>query len=102
MSFVGVFVTGTAMSMMLPQCMFSTSKVVNENTSALATSLTSCIAPGFGGFFSAIVFTNITQALYGDSTVLRYRFAAIVALVFAAGLFVLVTYRAKRSKKAAV
>jgi MFS family permease len=102
MSFVGVFVTGTAMSMMLPQCMFSTSKVVNENTSALATSLTSCIAPGFGGFFSAMVFTNITQALYGDSTVLRYRFAAIVALVFAAGLFVLVTYRAKRSKKAAV
>ena len=102
MSFIGVFVTGTAMSMMLPQCMFSTSKVVNENTSALATSLTSCIAPGLGGFFSAMVFTNITEALYGDSTVMRYRFTAVVALVFAALLLILVTYRSRRAKKVKV
>ena len=98
MAFVGMFISGMAMSMMLPQCMFSTSKVVNENTSALATSLTSCIAPGFGGFFSAMVFTNITQKLYGDSTVLRFRFVAIVALVMAVLCFLLVSYRQKRAK----
>ena len=100
MCFVGMFLAGTAMSMMLPQCMFSVSKVVTENTSALATSLTSCIAPGFGGFFSAMVFTNITQALYGDSTVMRYRFVAIVALCFAVLTFAVVTYRMKKAAKA--
>ena len=98
MSFIGVFVTGSAMSMMLPQCMFSTSKVVNENTSALATSLTSCIAPGFGGFFSAMVFTNITQALFGSSTVMRYRFTAFVALAFAIVLIIIISYRAKHAQ----
>ena len=99
MSFVGMFICGMAMSMMLPQCMFSTSRVVRESNSALATSLTSCIAPGFGGFFSAMVFTNITHALYGDSTVLRYRFVAIVALVMAVLFFLLVTYREKKAAK---
>lgn len=99
MSFVGMFICGMAMSMMLPQCMFSTSRVVRESNSALATSLTSCIAPGFGGFFSAMVFTNITHALYGDSTVLRYRFVAVVALVMAVLFFLLVTYREKKAAK---
>ena len=99
MSFVGMFICGMAMSMMLPQCMFSTSRVVRESNSALATSLTSCIAPGFGGFFSAMVFTNITHTLYGDSTVLRYRFVAIVALVMAVLFFLLVTYREKKAAK---
>ena len=97
MSFVGVFISGMAMSMMLPQCMFSTSKVVDESTSALATSLTSCIAPSFGGFFSAMIFTNITEALYGDSTVLRYRFTAVVAVIMAVITFVIVTRRMRRA-----
>lgn len=101
MTFVAVIIAGTAMSLMLPQCLFSVSKVVNSSSSALATSITSCIAPSGGGFFSAMVFTNLTQALFGDSTVLRYRFVSFVALACAIILFVIFSYRKKRSAVAA-
>lgn len=101
MTFVAVFISGTAMSLMLPQCLFSVSKVVNSASSALATSITSCIAPGGGGFFSAMVFTTITQKLFGDSTVLRYRFVSFVALGCAIIVFAIVTYRNKKAKLAA-
>lgn len=101
MTFVAVIIAGTAMSLMLPQCLFSVSKVVNSSSSALATSITSCIAPSGGGFFSAMVFTNLTQALYGDSTVLRYRFVSFVALACAVILFVIFSYRKKKATAAA-
>jgi len=95
---IAVFIAGAGMSLMLPECMFSVSKVVNETNSALATSITSCICPGFGGFFSAMVFTNITTALYGESTVLRYRFVSFVALACAVIVFVIISFRKKREK----
>ena len=98
MTFVAVIISGTAMSLMLPQCLFSVSKVVNSSSSALATSITSCIAPSGGGFFSAMVFTNLTQALYGDSTVMRYRFVSFVALACAVILFVIFSYRKKKAR----
>ena len=101
MIFVGVFISGSAMSMMLPQCLYSVSKVVDDSTSAIATSITSCICPGFGGFFSAMVFTNITTALFGESTVARYRFVSFVALACAAIIFVIMAYRRKKEKAAA-
>ena len=101
MTFVAVIIAGTAMSLMLPQCLFSVSKVVNSSSSALATSITSCIAPSGGGFFSAMVFTNLTQALYGDSTVLRYRFVSFVALGCAIILFIIFSYRKKKAAAAA-
>ena len=97
MTFVAVIIAGTAMSLMLPQCLFSVSKVVNSSSSALATSITSCIAPSGGGFFSAMVFTTITQKLFGDSTVLRYRFVSFVALACAVILFVIFSYRKKKA-----
>ena len=100
MTCVAVFIAGTGMSLMLPECMFSVSKVVTERTSALATSITSCICPGFGGFFSAMVFTNLTTKLYGESTVLRYRFVSFVALACAAAVFAIVTVRARQAGKA--
>lgn len=96
MILLAVFIAGSGMSMMLPQCLFSVSKVVDENSSALATSITSCIAPSGGGFFSAIVFTNLTTKLYGDSTVMRYRFVSFVALACAVIVFIIVTIRKKR------
>ena len=101
MTFVAVIIAGTAMSLMLPQCLFSVSKVVNSSSSALATSITSCIAPSGGGFFSAMVFTNLTQKLFGDSTVLRYRFVSFVALACAVILFVIFSVRSKKAKAAA-
>ena len=100
MTFVAVIISGTAMSLMLPQCLFSVSRVVNSSSSALATSITSCIAPSGGGFFSAMVFTNLTQALYGDSTIMRYRFVSFVALGCAVILFVIFSYRKKKAAAA--
>lgn len=97
-TFIAVFISGTAISLAVPQCMFSTSKVVNATSSALSTSITNCLAPSFGGFFSAMVFTNITTALYGESTVMRYRFVGIVSLVCAVIVAAIVTYRNKRAK----
>ncbi len=100
MIFIGVFISGTAMSMMLPQCLYSVSKVVDDSSSAIATAITSCICPGLGGFFSAMVFTNITTALFGESTVARYRFVSFVALACAAIIFVIMTVRRKRERVA--
>ena len=88
------------MSMMLPQCLYSVSKVVDDSSSAIATAITSCICPGLGGFFSAMVFTNITTALFGESTVARYRFVSFVALACAAIIFVIMTVRRKRERVA--
>ena len=96
---VAVFIAGMGMSLMLPECMFSVSKVVTPQTSALATSITSCICPSFGGFFSAMVFTNITTKLFGPSTVMRYRFVSFVALGCAVIVFIIVTYRKNRKQK---
>lgn len=101
MTFVAVIIAGTAMSLMLPQCLFSVSKVVNSSSSALATSITSCIAPSGGGFFSAMVFTTITKNLFGDSTVMRYRFVSFVALACAVILFIIFSYRKKKAAAAA-
>ena len=44
-----------------------------------------------------MIFTNITTALYGDSTVLRYRFMSFVALGIALICAVVFTVRKKRS-----
>lgn len=98
-TFLAVFVAGAGMSLMLPQCMFSVSKVVDESNSALATSITSCICPGFGAFLSPKVFTRITTVLFGDSTVLRYRFVSFVALACAVAVFAIITVRSKRGRK---
>ena len=93
---IGEIIGGMGMSLMLPQCLFSVSKVVNRQSSAVATSITSCIAPSFGGFFSPIIFTNLTTALYGESTVLRYRFVSFVALACAVIVGIIFTIRKKR------
>ena len=93
---VGEFIGGSGFSLLLPQCLFSVSKVLNRKTSALATAVTSCIAPSFGSFFSAMIFTNLTTALYGDSTVMRYRFVSFVALACAVICAVVFTVRKKR------
>ena len=95
--FIAEFIGGSGFSLMLPQCLLGVSKVVNKRNSALATALTSCIAPSFGGFFSAMIFTNLTTALYGPSTVMRYRFVSFVVLACAVICTVIFSVRKKRS-----
>ena len=93
---IGEIIGGMGLSLMLPQCLFSVSKVVNKQSSAVATSITSCIAPSFGSFFSPLIFTNLTTALYGESTVLRYRFVSFVALACAVIVGIIFAIRKKR------
>lgn len=86
--FLAVFLIGTSTSLCLPQCIFSTSNIVDPTNSALAATLLSCIAPGSGGFLSPVIFTNLTQSIHPDSTVFRYQFVGVAAL--AAGVFYVV------------
>lgn len=96
MIFVGVFITGLAMGTVPPQSILSTSKRVDESTSALAMALITAFASGIGSFFSPIVFTNLTTAIGGESTSFRYQFVAFVALTLSVIVFFLTKYRAKK------
>lgn len=93
--YLGVFINGMSLSLMMPRCIFCVSTLVNESTSATATAIVSSICPSLGGFLSPVVFTNLTVALGGDSTVFRYRFVAGVTLVFAVFLTVMALIQKK-------
>lgn len=95
-----VFVAGMSMSLMLPRCNLSVSTLCDSTNSATATAIATSVAPSLGGFLTPRVFTTVTTALYGDSTVLRFRFVAVIALVFAVALTV-VTVVLDRKKTAA-
>lgn len=92
MIFVGVFITGMSLSMMLPRCTFSVSTLVNKSTSAAATVIALSVAPSLGGFLSPLVFTNLTLSLFGEPTAFRYGFVAAVVLIFGA-VIALFTWR---------
>lgn len=94
---VGVFLNGMSISILLPQCLLSTSNIVDPSNSATATMFLSSIAPGSGGFFSPVLFTNITQWLGGDSTQFRYQFVGIVAL--AVGILLLINTIRRENKQ---
>lgn len=100
MTFIAMFISGSAMSLTLPQCLFSSSKYVDASNSALSASITSCVAPSFGGFFSAIIYTNLTTALFGESTVMRYRFVGFVSLGLAVIVAIVVTLHNKKGNNA--
>jgi MFS family permease len=104
MIFIGVFITGLSLSLMLPRCIFAVSTLVDKSTSATATAIASSVAPSLGGFLSPIVFTNLTTEICrklsinpNSFTNFRYGFVAVTVLVFAA-VIALITLR--RSKKA--
>ena len=95
---IGVFIAGTSLSIMLPRCVYSVSRLVDSSKSATATVISTSIAPSMGGFLSPIVFTNLTNALYKDSTVFRYLFMAGVVLVFGLTIALITLIRAKKEK----
>lgn len=98
--FVGVFIAGTSLSMMLPRCTFAVSTLADKSTSALATVIALSIAPSLGGFLSPLIFTNVTTALFGKQTAPRYAFVAVTVLIF--GLIVLFVTRRREKAEAAV
>lgn len=98
MIFIGAFLTGSAMSMCMPQCMFSISLYVDEHSSTFANAISSSIAPSLGGFLSPVIFTPLTTALFGEAVSSRYLFLSGVTLVLCVLLVVIMTARKKSGK----
>jgi MFS family permease len=96
--YIGVFVTGMSLSLIIPQCLFSVSNIVDPTNSSTATSIVSCLAPGTGGFLSPVVFTNLTSLIGGDSTNFRFQFVGAVSLAVGI-IFVLDTIRREKRRQ---
>ncbi len=96
---LGVFIAGMSLSLMLPRCVYAVSTLVDTSNSATATVIITSVAPSAGSFLSPIVFTNLTVALAGDSTVFRYLFVAGIALVLGI-VITLITLRGAKAEKA--
>lgn len=99
MIFIGIFLMGTSMPCLGPQCLLSISKRVDDSTSSFGTALANGLGPGIGAFLSPVIFTNLTTALAGNNTVFRYQFVAFVALALGAVVFVLNLFRQKKAKQ---
>lgn len=99
---LGVFLAGASLSLIGPHCVVAVSGCVDCNTSALATSLITGLAPGLGSFLSPVLFTPLTTWLGGPSTNYRYQFIAIVGLVCALGLAAYLGARQKNRSRVAV
>lgn len=98
MIYIGAFLTGSAMSMCMPQCMFSISLYVDEHSSTFANAISSSIAPSLGGFLSPVIFTPLTTALFGEAVSSRYLFLSCVTLVLCVLLVVIMTARKNGGK----
>jgi len=96
MVFVGVFIAGMSISMMMPRCVYAVSTYCDSTNSALATTFVTSLAPSLGSFLSPVVFTNLTTALGGDSTVFRYAFLGCAALCMAVLIAVATAIRTKK------
>ena len=99
---LGVFIAGMAVSIIIPQCLFATSNRVDQTNSATSTAIVNCIFPGVGGFLSPVLFTNLTTVLGGESTVYRFKFVGIVALICGFILILTTRYRARKTPMEAV
>ena len=75
--------------MFQPWSTYGVSVYSDPTNSAVTSVIISSIAPSSGGFLSPVFFTNVTNAIRPDSTIFRYRFAAIFVLVFGAVLFII-------------
>ncbi len=95
---IAVFITGLSLSLMLPRCIYSVSTLVDASTSATATVAVSSVAPSLGGFLSPVIFTNLTEALFGESTVTRFLFVGLLALAYGIVITLITLTRAKAAK----
>lgn len=100
--FIGAFITGLSLSLMLPRCIFAVSTLVDRSTSATATVIASSVAPSLGGLLSPIVYTNLTTEICRGLSVdpkiytnVRYGFVAVVVLIFGAVIALITLRRTK-------
>ena len=98
MLFVGAFITGSSLSLALPRCIFAVSTLVDKSTSATATTIASSVAPSLGSLLSPIVFTNLTNKLFGNSTAHRYGSVACIVLLFGIIVMVITLVQSKKAE----
>jgi MFS family permease len=94
---IAVFIAGASISMFNPWATYGVSVYSDPTNSAITSVIISSIAPSSGGFLSPVFFTNITNALSPDSTIFRYRFAAIFVLVFGLVIFLYNRFAARKT-----
>jgi MFS family permease len=99
LAMLSMFVCGGSMSLFMPFATYGVSRYSDPGNSSITSFIISSIAPSAGGFLSPLIVTNITHAIRSGSTVFRYRFTAISALVIGAAVL-LITLLEKRGKNA--
>jgi MFS family permease len=97
--FAAILLVGMPVSMLIPQCMFNISNVVDETNSSTSTMIFSSIAPGTAGFLSSIIFTPLTAAFGNNTTEFRFQFVGFVALALAVLFFLNTVRRARRKRQ---
>jgi len=97
--FISVFIVGMALSIMLPRCIFMVSTLsADKPATATATALVSVVSPSVGIFLSPIIITNLTTALFGESTSARYRFTGVLVLAAAIIIAATTAWRGRASQ----
>ncbi|MDR0862532.1 MAG: MFS transporter [Oscillospiraceae bacterium] len=91
-------IVGMSMSTLVPQCNFAVGELSTPVTSVVATLLLCSVSPSLGGFLSPVIFTNATEAMFGDVTASRFGFMG--ALSLALGVVLTVWLGRKKRKKA--
>ena len=98
-TFLSVFLVGMSLSIMLPRCIYMVSTLATDpSTSATATALITIASPSLGGFMSPLIITNLTTALFGESTVARYRFVAFIVAALAIAIAVLTKFNTAKKR----
>ncbi|NLT14985.1 MAG: MFS transporter [Clostridiales bacterium] len=100
MIFIGIFIAGMSLSLMLPRCIYAVSTLVDKSTSATATVIISSVAPSLGGLLSPQVFTRLESAVFGDATATRYIVAGCAVLLLGLVITVLTLGRRKKEQAA--
>jgi MFS family permease len=100
-AFAAMFIAGSSMSWMAPQVVYGVSRYVDPSNSSMATAISNAVAPSAGGFVNPYVITAVTKAFFGESTALRFLFAAGIAVVFAAVIW-LITHGRNKQKQTAM
>jgi len=96
--FAAVFLVGLSLSIVMPRCIFMVSTLATDKSnSQTATALVTTVLPAMGSFLSPVIFTNVTTALYGESTAARYLFVGVVVFVFGT-VVALVTFATGRKR----
>jgi MFS family permease len=95
---ISCVICGMSLSSLIPHCNFSIAGITDPSNSAMSAMMIGTLAPGVGSFLSPVIMTNVTQALFGDSTAARFLFTGLVSLAMAIAVLLVGLRRGGTSK----